>query len=75
MNRDNYERAMKAPIAQNGAHNDNSDPELPISMIQDPWQWIEDLFYLVVQVAGYVLLGALLLLFLVWATGLHRVLF
>jgi hypothetical protein len=75
MNRDNYERAMNAPIAQNGDHNDHSNTELPISMIQEPWQWIGDLFYLVVQVAGYVLLGALILIFLMWATGLHRVLF
>lgn len=75
MNRDSYERAMKAPITQNGDHSDASNPELPITMIQDPWQWIGDIFNIAVQVAGYVLLGALMLFFLMWATGLHRVLF
>lgn len=39
------------------------------------WQWLQDLFYTAVFIGGSVVLGAILLAVLVWATGLGRVLF
>lgn len=39
------------------------------------WQWLQDLFSTFVYIGGPILMGVLLLAAVVWATGLHRVLF
>ncbi len=39
------------------------------------WEWLQDLLYAAVHITGSVCLGILLALALVFATGLHRVIF
>ncbi len=39
------------------------------------WQWLQDLFYTACYIGGSVVLGALVLAVLVFATGLHKVIF
>lgn len=56
-------------------NSDGSDPGLPVVMFDKPWQWAADMVYAVIFLGCSICLGALLLIFLVWATGLHRVLF
>ena len=63
----------KAQLQQDNS--DGSDPGLPVVMFEKPWQWLQDLFYTVIYIGGFVLMGALLLAAMVWATGLHRVIF
>lgn len=45
------------------------------SMFGGLWHWLKDMFYAFIFLAGPFLTGAFLLFFVVWATGLHRVLF
>lgn len=39
------------------------------------WLFLKDMFYASIYLAGPIVVGALLAIFAVWATGLHRVLF
>jgi hypothetical protein len=65
--------ARASKLAQQNS--DGSDPSLPIAMFDKPLAWLRDLFFTAVYVGGSVCLGVLLLLALVFATGLHRVIF
>lgn len=56
-------------------NSDGSDQSLPITMFDSPREWLRDLFFKAVYVSGSVCLVVLLLLALMFATGLHRVLF
>ena len=49
--------------------------DLPSVRFDKPWQWLQDLFYTAVYVAGSVVMGVILLAALVCVTGLHKVLF
>lgn len=50
------------------------DPTEPATEISF-WQWLQDLFFTFCYIGGSVVLGALALVALVFATGLDRVLF